>query len=158
VLDGIDAPAKMDLWTAGNRVLAPFRCIATTDSWNYTTATWRQAQASTNYQVDVVAGLQEEALDATLLVSVANALTTSSVEVEVGLGYDSTTAPSGIFGSFSVGSGYLRTVTGMFTKLIGIGRHFVAWLEISSVNSQTTWYGDNGAARLQSGISGTWSC
>jgi hypothetical protein len=156
---GVDAPAKFDLFNADNRVNAPFSLIASTDSWTYTTATWRQAQASLSYQVDIMVGLQEEGFFADLACMASNA--TANVDREVGIGFDSTSAFTGICNGHSSntssGTGTFM-MTAAIANLPAIGRHFYAWLEISTATGTTTWYGDNAALRRQSGMVGTWTC
>lgn len=157
VLNGDDLPVKLDLFNADNRVEHSFTLRALTNTWNYTTATWRQAQASANYQVDFMVGLQEEFIEATLQVSSRNS--TISIPRQVGIGYDSTTAFTGTT------SATANTVASIECDQIArikkqptIGRHFIAWLEISTATGTCTWIGDDGALRLQSGLTGSWNC
>jgi len=154
---GSDLPCKFDLWNADNRVEFPFVLRALTNTWAYTLATWRQAQASANYQVDVMVGLQVENFMADLMATSTNASTT--VAREVGIGFDSTTAFTGITGSSSnpaaVAAQQIAHAT--LSHQPTIGRHFYAWLEISTATGTTTWFGDNGALRIQSGMTGSWN-
>lgn len=155
---GDDLPCKFDLWNVSNRVEFPFVLRALTNTWAYTLATWRQAQGSVNYQIDVMAGLQEENFLGDLIATSTNASTT--VAREVGIGFDSTTAFTGITGSSSnpaaVASQEIAHAT--LSHMPTIGRHFYAWLEISTATGTTTWFGDNGALRIQSGMTGSWNC
>jgi hypothetical protein len=157
VQTGTDLPVKFDLFNADNRVARCFKQIATTDTWVYTTATPRQAQGSANYQVDIMVGLEEETMDAQLQVTSRNS--TISIARNVGIGYDSTTVMSGIFAANA------NTVTAIECSQTAslcnrptIGRHYYAWLEISTATGTCTWYGDNGALRVQSGMTGVWIC
>jgi hypothetical protein len=157
VTAGDDAPCKLDLWNADNRVVIGFRLRALTNTWNYTTATWRQAQASANYQVDIVVGAQEDYLNATLMASSRNS--TISIPRHVGIGFDSTTVFTGMTSATantvaSIESDQQAAIDHQPT----IGRHFYAWLEISTATGTCTWVGDDGASRLQSGMSGRWRC
>jgi len=158
VRSGDDLPVKLDLWNVDNRVEASFTLRALTNTWAYTVATWRQAQASVNYQVDVMVGLQEETMTAQLTATSTNATTT--VPREVGIGFDSTTAFTGLAGSSTneaaVASQQLAVAH--IKHQPTIGRHFYAWLEISTALGTTTWFGDNGALRVQSGMTGSWEC
>lgn len=161
VESGSDSPAKFDLFNADNRVRVPFKQIATTNTWTYTTATWRQSQGSTNYQVDIMVGLQEEAFQIQLHATASN--TTAAIGRYAGIGYDSTTAISGTTTNLvnlvsASGDTFQTTHVGNIANLPTIGRHFYAWLEISVATGTTTWYGDNGALLLQSGMTGTWAC
>lgn len=157
VTTGTDLPTKLDIWNVSNRVFVDFTLKATTDTWTYTTATWRQAQASVNYQVDMVAGIQESTFHATIVsTSINSAASGTNVPRGVSMGLDSTTTPSGIFGSTGDPSTVMHS--GSYTVLMAIGRHFVAWLEYSTALSTTTWHGDNGGNNRQSGITGSWEC
>lgn len=155
---GDDLPCKMDLFNADNRVDVNFTLRALTNTWTYTTATWRQAQASTNYQTDVMVGLQEEAFEASLMVTSTNA--TSNVSRQVGIGFDSTTAFTGLTGATSNDAAVAGEQLGIarIAHQPTIGRHFYAWNEISTASGTTTWFGDNGALRHQSGMAGMWTC
>lgn len=154
---GVDLPAKFDLFNADNRVDMNFSVIATTNSWNYTTATIRQAQASANYQLDIMVGLQEESCDVTLVVASTNS--TISIPRNAAIGFDSTTAFSGVFaGTSNTVASIECEQTSRLCNMPTIGRHYYAWLEISTATGTCTWYGDNGALRIQSGMTGIWTC
>ncbi len=160
VLSGTDAPCKFDLSNADNRVDFAWMLKALSPAtWAYTTATIRQAQASANYQVDVMVGLQEEILTADLLVNSTNS--TISIGRAVGVGYDSTTAFTG------ENSGTINTVASIQSSLSaqlahqpGIGRHFYSWNETSVATGACTFTGSGVVAGFnqQSGMRGTWTC
>lgn len=159
VMAGTDLPAKFDLFNMDNRSDFSFVLKASTATWAYTLTTIRQAQASTNYQVDVMVGVQEEQFTATLIVNSTNS--TISIGRSVGIGFDSTTAFSG--GSASI----INTVASIMSAQVGflsnqptIGRHFYAWNESSVATGTATWTGASATAgfNLQSGMVGTWTC
>ena len=154
---GVDLPCKFDLFNADNRVAQSYKLTATTNTWDYTLATWRQAQASANYQVDVMAGLQEESLLGNLLTTSRNS--TISIARYCGIGFDSTTAIT------SLGAGTANTVASInahqnasIAHQPTIGRHYYAWLEYSVATGTCTWLGDDGGLLIQSGMTGTWTC
>jgi hypothetical protein len=154
---GVDLPAKFDLFNADNRVEFPWSVIATTNTWTYTTATWRQAQASANYQADVMVGLQEESFGCTVGVTSRNS--TISIPRHVGVGFDSTTVISGLTSATAnVVASIEADQWARLVNMPAIGRHFYAWLEISTATGTCTWVGDDGALRLQSGMAGEWTC
>jgi hypothetical protein len=93
VQGGTDAPCKFDLFNADNRVAHRFLLKDGNSTHTYTTATWRQWQASANYQIDIMVGLQEESFEAEATSSSRNS--TISIPRQTGLGFDSTTAFSG---------------------------------------------------------------
>ena len=159
VTQGVDAPARLDLWNASNRVRIPWGVEATANTWTYTSQTWRQCQGSSNFQCDLMAGLAESVVTAQVVVSSANS-SIIPTEREVGIGFDATNANS----SFCMNSGVASTGANVhghsaqLELLVPIGAHFLAWLENSDTGGTTTWYGDNNALRAQSGISGVWFC
>jgi hypothetical protein len=161
VLLGTDLPVKMDLWNVENRVEVSFNLQASTDTWAYTIATWRQAQGSANYQVEFMVGLEEDYMEATLITSSRNS--TISIPRQCGIGYDVTNAISGS-GWKTITAATANTVASIEASQIArlklqpeIGRHLLAWLEISTATGTCTWVGDDGALRLQSGLSGSWN-
>jgi hypothetical protein len=161
VTAGTDAPVKLDLWNVDNRVEFSFVLKATTDSWTYTTATIRQAQASANYQVDVMVGLQEDWFEAALFVTSKNS--TISIMRSVGIGFDSTTTYSGLQSASTntVASQNAHQMSRLKNQP-GIGRHFYSWNEFSVATGTCTWLGDDGTTNpthgIQSGMSGSWNC
>lgn len=153
VQNGVDSPAKFDLWNAHNRLTFHWSVIATTNTWAYSTAAWRQAQGSANYQVEFVAGLQEGCISGALNV---NSQAGGTAERGVAFGLNSTTTPVGIRGLGN--SNVLLNHTAFFNGRPPVGgNNYLAWLEYS-VPSSTDWYGDNGANLRQSGMTGTWIC
>jgi hypothetical protein len=159
VVVGTNEAARFDLWNSDNRVQVAFDLTTTVNSWNYTTATWRQAQGSSAYQVDVVAGL-EDCRVVCLLTATSrnNGFAGGNNPREVGVGFDSTTTPIGIIGS-SGSTGSIHQISQATATIpCPLGRHFAAWLEISQASSTTTWLGDNGTNRIMSGMQGSWVC
>jgi hypothetical protein len=154
-----DSFAKRYVWNYYNRVARPMRVLEATNSWNYTTASYQQANASTANQLDFVCGVAEDGIEATVHGIVSN--DNQNVYAQVSIGLDSATTPA---------TGVLmdRTrTTGANTQMIpkaslrtipAIGRHYLAWLEYSDAGvGTTTWYGDNNTpTTMQSGIHGMW--
>lgn len=154
---GVNAPSRLDLWNYSNRLRTSWQVSTSTDSWNYTSATWRQAQGSTNYQVDLMCGVQESSFEGRLIVSSSNSSAITPCSRECGFGFDTATASSGLNGSVYANDDFAYEHTALITLQVPIGRHFVAWVEISNASTGvTTWYGDNGASRVLSGMAGGW--
>lgn len=151
-----DSEAKRYLWNKDNRVLRPMNRVDTTDSWSYTTNTWRQANASASNQVDYLAGLSEDAIMATVVVGV-NIGGNSTYSGGVAVGIDSTSSPSGIRGCFylaGVATVAQMTATGSYIGFPGVGKHSVVWLE-KGADTSCLFFGDDGGTGVQSGITGT---
>lgn len=155
-----DSYAKRYVWNYYNRVRRGMRAAPeTTDSWTYTTATMRQANANAANQLDFVVGVAEVLAEVFALHRATNNNATV-VGVSTSIGYDSTSAAatgvlmlgaaaSDTLGAFALPSASLRHYP-------AVGRHVYVWLEYSAATGTTTWYGDAGAANIiQTGILGS---
>lgn len=150
-----DSVTKRYLWNYYNRVLRSMRVVEATDTWNYTTFTYQQANASAANQLDVVIGVSEDIVTAQANARVAN--TNVNVRAGVGIGIDSTTVNSAQILS-SATTAVVNTAvnpSAYYRGFPGIGRHTLPWLEISQATGTSTWQGDGGSATdTQSGIFG----
>lgn len=151
-----DSFAKRFIWNYYNRVCRPMRVLEATNTWNYTTATIRQANNSAANQLDFVIGASEDSVSATLMYAALNS--TGGVAVNAGLGLDTTTAftvgqlieqVTTATGEYRFGQAHLKTFP-------GVGRHYISWNEYSGAVGTTTWAGDAGAgsAEIQCGLHG----
>ena len=151
-----DSFAKRYCWNYYNRVTRVGRVLEATDSWTYTTATYRQANASTANQLDFVIGVAEVMVEATVIAKYSN---TGPNLAYTSIGEDSTSAAvTGVqmAPGFQISNTQPMNNYALLRKYPAVGRHFYAWLERSVAAGTTTWYGDNGDNTLeQFGISGT---
>lgn len=153
-----DSAAKRYLFNYYNRVRKFMSVVDTTDSWAYSTATYQQANAAAANQLDMVIGVSEDAVDASV-----NGIATSSGAtgraVSVGVGVDSTSVNSAQRTSFTfVTNATTLSCMGWYLGYPGIGKHVLVWLEKGGGTDTQTWYGDNGSTYQQSGISGSLLC
>ena len=148
-----DSLAKRYLWNYYHRVTRPMKVIEATNTWTYTTATFRQANAAAGNQLDFIIGVAEEMVSARVAAWVSN--DTTSIAVTAGIGLDSTSANSALLfgGAVPLANGLVQ-LNASYAAQVAAGRHVLVWLEWSTATGTTTWYGDNGAAALQSGILG----
>lgn len=151
-----DALVDRWVWNYYNRVLRTMRVTEATDTWAYTTATWRQARASTANQLDFVIGVAEDAVTAKVHCFGAN--TNAGVNMIVGIGYDTTSSiTSGCLcysGAIQVANAIV-SLDAELTTIPTVGRHFLSWNEYSDALGTSTFYGDGGAPTTsQSGIHG----
>ena len=146
-----DAAAFRFVWNAYNQVPRQMaNTVETTDSWNYTTATWRQANANTANQMAYVTGSVSTMVEANVLAIHGASATINALN---GIGVDSTTAVSGVRANSGLTG--VQPNSSTYRGQPGLGYHFLAWLEYSVASGTTTWYGDAGDATIwQSGISG----
>jgi hypothetical protein len=152
-----DSAAKRFLWNYYNRVQRAIRVLESTDSWTYTTATYRQGNNAVTNQVAVVVGVAAVRLSLRLSVMAAN--TNAGVGTTVSIGEDSATTPaSGVLMSLvDAPVANLRyALVAVLDRAPAIGYHYYTWMEYSLAVGTTTWYGDAGAPTLvQSGLTGT---
>jgi hypothetical protein len=150
-----DTNVQRHVWNNHNRVQRAMRVIEGTDSWTYSTATYRQANGSAANQLDIVIGLSEDAVSADVLAIGSNSGATVR-GLFVGVGIDSTSVNSG---TLNIPAQCTNTVTGAprsrYQGFPGIGRHTIVWLERAEGTDTQTWFGDNGDTTLrQTGIFG----
>lgn len=136
---------KLYLWNAFNRVVVSAASLDSTNSWNYTTATWRAANNSNANRISFVRGLNEDVVQATYSSPATNS--SPSISLRCGVGLDSTSAPSGgaIGNMANAAATTVASAIANYAGLPGIGLHFVQALEHSDVGGTATWYGDNNA-------------
>lgn len=150
-----DSKAKRYVWNMYNRRSRFMQVLESTDSWTYTTDTWRQANGAAANQLDMVRGLDEDMAWAEARAIVSNSTGGSGVLMRTGVGLDSTTAFTGTADTVAdSAAGVALCPKGQYTGMPGIGRHYLSWLEKSTATGTTTWLGDSGGLNLQSGIQG----
>jgi hypothetical protein len=145
--DKTDTPAKSFVWNRYNRVRRTLKVIDSTNTWNYTTATWRQSRASANNQVEFVIG------DVMEISCIGYGITTNANAAgrATGIGIDSTSSPTGLPGYFSG----LVSYTGAANQVsvarppVVAGYHYVALLEYAEAIGTASWYGDAGVPNNQ---------
>lgn len=152
-----DSLTKRYLWNYYNRVERLVQRFEGSSSWNYTTATIRQANASASNQVDILVGWAEDAIELSLATATIN---TTTAAVQIGIGVDSTTT----FAS-SNQAGFQRLATGSGTNSVQIqcwyravptvGKHTYSWNEYSEAAGTTTFNTNTSAGSTpNSGIQG----
>ena len=151
-----DSLALRHVWNNYNRVPRSMYVSDSTDSWVYTTATIRQANASAVNQLDVMIGLSEDLVRVDVTGSFSNTDAQAAGHILIGLD-STTTAVTGFHHGFveAAVAGAAVMVYANWTGYPGIGRRTLVWLEYSDAEGTTTWSGDAGIpTRSQSGIRG----
>lgn len=145
---------KRFLWNYYHRVRRSLYVYDSTDSWTYTTNSWRQANNAAGNQVEFVCGVAEDCLEATVI---ANVQPSNGAYGAAGIGLDSTVAAvqsTGI-GYISSTAAYNTAIIGKYVGVPGIGWHYVAWIENGlGSGAGLLWYGDGGS-QSQSGLHAT---
>jgi hypothetical protein len=130
--------AILGVWNTFNRVEVKGFIGDSTTSWNYSTATVRPANNSSTMRVSAVMGLQEEPLEARYNAVGGN---TSGGVDQAGIGFDSTSAFSGLQGaSTGNASGTVNFLQGSYATTM-LGFHFMQACEYAQATGTTTWYG-----------------
>lgn len=145
---------KIHLWNMYHRVARPLVRVDTTNTWAYSTATYRQANAAAANQLDILIGLAEDPV--TALVRAVGYSDTGGDTLAAGIGVDSTSANSAqVLGSVesAINGGKVSPVA-EYAGYPGIGRHTLVWLELAAAGGNVTWVGDENVAYVQSGITG----
>lgn len=135
-----DSLANRYLFNYYNRVRRP--CYKQIDGtgYTYTTNTIRQARASTANQLNILQGVAEDSVSADVWSDAAN--TNVGVEVQVGVGLDSTTAyatGSVSATAFSQVANIRIAARGGYRGTPAAGRHALTWLESSAATGTSTW-------------------
>lgn len=150
-----DSTTKRFVWNYDNRVARTMRAVDTTDTWEYSAQSWRQANANSANQLDFVVGVSEDTVESTVYGSFYNS-TASYRNAYVGIGLDSTTANSAsITPSSSATNAFWASLQATYRGLPGIGRHYFVWLEFGAGSDTQTFGGDFGEPTVrQTGIVG----
>lgn len=148
-----DTEAKRYLYNADHRVSRTMKVAEGTDSWNYTTATWRQWNNAAANQLDFLIGLPEDTVWARFT---AHSLEAGGNDRFAGIGYDGASAPaSGSLVANLTGAIRAQMIAEHRLNAPAVGRHYFTALERGGGAGTVTWYGDNGNnALLQSAIVG----
>jgi hypothetical protein len=148
-----DSTSKRYLFNYYNRSPRKLKARDTTNSWAYTTASYREVNGGSTLgtsRVGLVVGWSEDLVSAKALslASVSSGLVPSAT----GIGLDSATNVADINTQIthptSATIGF--TTQAEWRGYPGVGFHFLAWLEYGGAN--VTFYGDNGASIFQTGL------
>lgn len=143
--------AWIGIWNYYNRLPIEGVISDDTNTWNYTTATWRSANNSNTMRYSAVIGVAEDVFGAQYCAVVQN--TNVGVNMAAGVGYDVTNAPDGIFGVItSPVSTYSNSAFAQTNKR-PLGFHFFQALEYSVATGTSTWVGDAGVTFIKTGLS-----
>lgn len=146
-----DSAAKRFLWNFYQRKPRALIFHDGTNTWTYTTQTWRKWGGSAAAMVEVVIGWAEIPVTARLQTAYTNS--SAGVGAAVGIGYDADTplAPTAghLYGrGTSAVANYFTPVHATLVHHPAVGYHSYRALEYSEATGTTTWYGDNGGADI----------
>lgn len=147
-----DSASKRFCWNYYNRVVRGLRRQETASSWTYNSATWRQANANTANQVEIVCGYSEDEMQVNVLTS-----STGSGYAFVQVAEDSTSSPttSGYYQGGGGASGNEWFVFSAALSLVpSVGYHYYAWIERTN-SVQVTFWGGTGSNSYRGGLFGS---
>ena len=150
-----DTKRQRLLYNRNNQVLRELLRTDSTANWTYSSASVRQANASTTNQVEAMVGLSENAIELELKGSFTH--TTATVNMWVGIGEDSTTQHASCVSSAGcVSSANKATGSSASLHIVpAVGYHYYTWLEYTEAVLTGTFYGDSTASfPNRSGLSG----
>lgn len=153
---GTSAAQKIFLWNYYNRVSFPILVTETTNTWAYTTAAWRQWNASANNQFEFVTGASQDCVNMTVW---GHMYTTSGALVAYfNLGLDRSNAKDSQVNTLSTNdtANVTRLGAGVFNARVAVGYHYLALIEYGRANGVVI--GDEGGTNIQSGAFGTFFC
>jgi hypothetical protein len=132
---------------AGNRAAVG----DTTATWNYTTATYRQADNSAGNQINIVQGLANQPINVVVESMAANN-GSNSVLATGGIGIDSTSSDSSQIniGAENIATNKYSPATAHYSGVLAVGYHNIVRLEQSQAVGTETWLGSG--AGVQTGI------
>lgn len=135
-----DSKVKRWLFNMNNRVKRLMLVQDATVSWTYSTASFRQANASTANQMDFMRGVDEDNVDVALLTQTNNSTSNLTRNVQSAIGLDGI-SPVGMRGSGIVPGVLNLTLPTFYSGLPGVGRHYLTWLEQGAGSDTQTWSG-----------------
>lgn len=134
------------LWNAYNRVPVSAISRDSTNSWNYTTLTWRAANNNNANRISALVGLNEEPVTAAYHAAHSVGNGAAARYGFAGVGLDSTSAISGATAQGSPAQGNdIEFLVARYSGFLGLGYHFIQALEQATAVDTHTFYGDNNA-------------
>lgn len=148
-----DSETSRLVWNYYNRVTRFLEAHDTTNSWTYTTATWRASNNSTALgvaRVELIIGVAECEVRATANGMASN--DTVSTSAASGIGIDSVTVNSAQVYGGGITTTHYHGLPSYYRGYPAVGYHYISQLEISAASNTTTWVGDNNLAYWQTGL------
>jgi hypothetical protein len=148
---------KRFVWNYYNRVPRSMSVFDGTDSWGYTTDTWRQANGASGNQVEYVTGDVSVLVEAQLTSGTYLVANTAS-SAKVGIGISSTSSPSGFrtqnYNTLNP-TGFWFAISASYKGTPGLGYFYISWLEKGAAGTTCNFNGDGGGDGTLSGLNVT---
>lgn len=148
-----DSAAKRYVWNYNNRVRRHMRVIDATITWNYSSATVRQANAAAANQLDFIVGIGEDMISAEVRGQAQSTNAGDSMFVGIGLDSTTTVVTGALWGQATQFALVGPTACfASFKTYPSAGRHTLTWLEWLVGAGTVTWSGSG--TIFKSGIHG----
>ncbi len=142
-----DSVSKRYVWNNLNRKKRPLKVTEGTNTWSANGgASWRYANNSDVNRVFVVCGLNEDIVEAVTLF--AGSGSSSAASMSIGLD-NGTASVAQLVGE--INSAAFVTSASFYRGYIGIGYHYLSWIEYDRAGTVTL-HGDGGNANMQCGL------
>lgn len=148
-----DSTTNRLIFNAYNSKPRSLKATDGTNSWTYSTAGFQERNASSTLgtsRVAVMIGLSEDLVIANVYALGTTA--TTGADCGPGVGIDSSTVDSSITRGMQFNAPAFGTGNAKYAGYPGIGYHTIRGLETGQGSGTQTWYGDDGSARIQSGL------
>lgn len=148
---------KWGIWNAYNRVPVILKAGDSTVSWTYSTSTWRASRAQATNSLSIFSGLAEDMYELRFTQSTSTVITNQTTQAGIGIGFNSTTVPSGsgLAGSFGNSSGAVSALAGawmplsQFIAVPSLGINTITALEDGgTVQGTATFFGQESGMQL----------
>lgn len=137
-----DSAAKRYLWNYYHRSSRSMRRVDTTASWTYTTLVYRQANGNAANQLNMVIGVSEDSVRATVVQATRNDTGVATCYTAIGLDSTTTVAVDSVFALVNnVTAVEYLTAIANYEGFPGVGKHSLVWLEKSDSSGTTIWQG-----------------
>lgn len=139
------------LFNAYNDRVRKLKITESTNTWSYSTPTWRPWNNSTDNHVEVMVGISDRLTEITFSGIAAN---TAGYSMGHGIGLDSTTTNHADTFTSAGSSGPLVAGVTTLKSYLSVGYHYLQALERGGNSGTTTFYGDGGIDFIQTGMVG----
>jgi hypothetical protein len=136
------------VWNMYNRVVGAFTNFDNTDTWNYTTNSYRIRDGNVANRTIYLAGWQTDAVQGLFVATERNSTTQVSANISIGSNSMVTAgSPFAVTGTFrGPCSGCSGSFQSLYNKTAQLGTNYLAPLELSAATGTATWIGDSGTS------------
>jgi hypothetical protein len=151
-----DTSSQRFVWNYYNRVRRMFSISESTNSWTYSTASFRAVNNNTANKIEYVTGINETLVFLRGLI-LMDADGTDRQDCGIAFGLDSATSSltNGARGGAAMNVLVQQSWAEFQEIANGLGYHYMGWNEYGNTN--VNFYGDAGDVRVQSGVLGYFS-